>query len=63
VPNPLLLCVLIGAVLLPALLTRWRPDDARTKRIAGWAAAAAVGAMALGGMVESLQLDRFFFRM
>jgi 4-amino-4-deoxy-L-arabinose transferase-like glycosyltransferase len=63
VPNPLLLCVLIGAVLLPALLTRWRPDDARTKRIAGWVAAVAVGAMALGGMVESLQLDRFFFRM
>jgi 4-amino-4-deoxy-L-arabinose transferase-like glycosyltransferase len=63
VPNPLLLCVLIGAVLLPAVLVLWRPDDRRTWRIAGWVTGAAVGVMALGGTIESLQLDRFFFRM
>ncbi|HYW26680.1 MAG TPA: glycosyltransferase family 39 protein [Terriglobales bacterium] len=63
VPNPLLLCVLIGAVLLPAVLVLWRPDDRRTWRIAGWTSGAAVAVMALGGTIESLQLDRFFFRM
>lgn len=63
VPNPLLLGVLVGAVLLPAVLVLWRPDDARTKRIAGWVGAAALAIIALGGAIESLQLDLFFFRM
>jgi hypothetical protein len=63
VPNPLLLCVLIGAVLLPAVLVLWRPDDRRTRRIAGWVAGAALAVIALGGTIESLQLDRFFYRM
>jgi 4-amino-4-deoxy-L-arabinose transferase-like glycosyltransferase len=63
VPNPLLLCVLIGAVLLPAVLVLWRPDDRRTRRIAGWVGGAALAVIALGGTIESLQLDRFFYRM
>jgi 4-amino-4-deoxy-L-arabinose transferase-like glycosyltransferase len=63
VPNPLLLGVLVGAVLLPPVLVLWRPDDARTKRIAAWTCAAALAIIALGGALESLQLDRFFFRM
>jgi 4-amino-4-deoxy-L-arabinose transferase-like glycosyltransferase len=63
VPNPLLLCVLIGAALLPAVLVLWRPDDRRTRRIAGWVGGAALAVIALGGTIESLQLDRFFYRM
>jgi len=63
VPNPLLLAVLIGAVLLPAVFVQWRPDDRRTWRIAGGISGVALGLMALGGTIESLQLDQFFFRM
>jgi len=63
VPNPLLLAVLIGAVLLPAVFVLWRPDDRRTWRIAGGISGVALGLMALAGTIESLQLDRFFFRM
>ncbi|TMC05653.1 MAG: hypothetical protein E6J41_21400 [Chloroflexi bacterium] len=63
VPNPLLLCVLVAAVLLPPVLVLWRPDDARTRRIAGWTSAAAVAVIALGGTIESLRLDQIFYRM
>jgi 4-amino-4-deoxy-L-arabinose transferase-like glycosyltransferase len=63
VPNPVLLCVLIGAVLLPAVLVLWRPDDARTRRIAGWTSAAALAVIVLGGTIESLRLDQVFYRM
>jgi len=63
VPNPLLLVVLIAAVLGPAVLALWRPDDLRTARIAGWAGGAALAVLALGGTIESLQLDRIFYRL
>lgn len=63
VPNPVLLGVLVAAVLLPAVLVLWRPDDGRTKRIAGWAGAAALAVIVLGGTIESLQLEHFFYRM
>jgi hypothetical protein len=62
VPNPLLLCLLIAAVLGPAVLLLWQRHDPRTQRVAGWAAGAALALMVLGNTVESLQLDRIFAR-
>jgi hypothetical protein len=63
VPNPLLLSVLIAAALLPSLMVLWRPDDQRSWRIAGWAGGVVLGLIALGGTIESLQLEQFFYRM
>jgi 4-amino-4-deoxy-L-arabinose transferase-like glycosyltransferase len=62
VPNPVLLCVLIAAVLGPAVLALWRPER-RSLLIATWSAAAALAIFALGNTVESLMLDRIFYRL
>jgi hypothetical protein len=61
VPNPVLLCLLIAAVLGPAVLAMWRPER-RSLLIASWAAMAALAVIALGNTVESLLLDRIFYR-
>jgi 4-amino-4-deoxy-L-arabinose transferase-like glycosyltransferase len=63
VPNPLLLCLLVAAVLGPAVLLLWRRDELRYQRLAAWAAAGALALMVIGNTVESLQLDRIFYRL
>lgn len=61
VPNPVLLCLIVAAVLAPAVLLLWRRED-RLHRIAGWVAGAALSLIVLGNMIESLELDRIFMR-
>jgi 4-amino-4-deoxy-L-arabinose transferase-like glycosyltransferase len=63
VPNPLLLCLLIAAVLGPALLLLWRRHELTYQRVAAWTAGAALTLIVLGNMVESLRLDRIFYRL
>lgn len=62
VPNPVVLCVLIAAVLVPAVLLLWRRRELRYQQVAVWAATAALALMVLGNAVESLRLDRLFIR-
>jgi Dolichyl-phosphate-mannose-protein mannosyltransferase len=61
VPNPVVLCLLIGAVLAPAVLLMWR-RELRYQQVAGWAASVALTLIVLGNAVESLRLDRLFAR-
>jgi hypothetical protein len=63
VPNPVLLCLLIAAVLVPPVLLLWRRDEVRYQRLATWTGAWALALMLLGNTVESLQLDRIFYRL
>ncbi|HEY4025522.1 MAG TPA: glycosyltransferase family 39 protein [Candidatus Dormibacteraeota bacterium] len=63
VPNPLLLCLLIAAVLGPAVLLLWRRNEPTYQRLAPWAAGVALLLMIVGNTMESLQLDRIFYRL
>jgi 4-amino-4-deoxy-L-arabinose transferase-like glycosyltransferase len=63
VPDPVLLCVLIAAVLAPAVVLLWRRDDTHVQRVGTAIAAAALALMVLGNAVESLRLDAIFFRL
>jgi hypothetical protein len=60
VPNPIVLCLLIAAVLAPALLLMWQRHEPRYRRLAAWMGGAALALMVVGNAVESFRLDAIF---
>jgi hypothetical protein len=63
VPPPVLLVLLIVAVLAPVVLYRWRRNEPLYGRLVAIVSMTAFGIFVLGNAVESLWLDRIFFRM
>ncbi len=63
VPNPLGLALMMAAVLVPSVLSMWRPADPVYRWLARGAAAVALAGMLVGNAVESAWLDRIFTRM
>jgi Dolichyl-phosphate-mannose-protein mannosyltransferase len=60
IPNPVLLVALMAAVLAPAILVRWRPDEPVYRHLALGMAVTALALVLLGNAVESFWLDRIF---
>jgi uncharacterized membrane protein len=63
VPNPGLLVVLVGAVLLPAAILGAGREDRWLRRLAVCAAWVAMATMLVGNVVESVWLPQIFVRM
>jgi 4-amino-4-deoxy-L-arabinose transferase-like glycosyltransferase len=60
VPNPIVLCLLIAAVLGPAVLLLWQRHERRYQRLATWMGGGALALMIVGNAVESFRLDAIF---